>query len=121
MVMHPKHRALTEFDRQIIGGPKRISIPLENRTALRDFADALRGLATTLEIQSRLDTPEYYALITCKIEIDHTNALIREACNRHGIKLRLGRPRLSERKGNDGETSETRPPEKTLHLVKDRS
>lgn len=121
MVMDRKARELTAFDREMIGGPKRISIPLEDRTALRDFADALRGLATTMDIQSRLDSPEYEALMRVKIEIAHTNALIKEACNRHGINLRLGRPTDRERQGNGPETSETRPVEKTLHLVKDGS
>jgi len=42
--MSKKDKELTDWHRQLLGGPKRISIPLENQTALRGFADALRGL-----------------------------------------------------------------------------
>lgn len=106
MVMDGKDRELTDWHRQLLGGPKRISIPLENQTALRDFADALRGLANAMDVHSRLNNmTEFDALMVIKLELARTNENIRLACNRHGIKLRRGRPTDKERLGKIPETN----------------
>lgn len=89
---------LTQLDRDLIGGAKRITIPLHNKILLRDVADALRGLATTMDLNSRMvETSERDALLRVKHEIDHTNRLIKDACRRHDVELRDGRPPDSKR------------------------
>lgn len=107
MVMDGRGR-LTELDRTIIGKSKRVIVPLHNKMLLRDVADALRGLAQVMDIHSRLDTmSERDALLRVKVEIDHTNQIIRSACKRYDVKLRDGRPTDKERLGNIAPSGES--------------
>ena len=116
-----KKEGLSDVDRAIIGGAKRISIPLHNKMLLRDVADAFRGLAQTMDFQSRLDTvSEKDALLRVSHEINHTNRLIKAACKRYDVELREGRPPDSKRlgqKSDSARTSETVLSPKPLHIV----
>ena len=52
------HPMLTDFDKEIIGGNKRITIPMGDRFVLRRVADALHGLANKLDYRSRMEPTE---------------------------------------------------------------
>lgn len=111
MVMDGKDQ-LTELDKMIIGKSKRVIVPLHNKLLLRDVADALRGLAQVMDIHSRLDnTSERDALLRAKVEIDHTNQVIKAACKQHNVKLREGRPTDKERLGNTARSDESNGPD----------
>lgn len=94
---------LDAFDRQAIGRSKRISIPLAvlesgNKLIMREAAEALRALATAMEIQARLENKtEKEALAYIAVEIDHANRKIKAACRRYDVELLEGRPPDSKR------------------------
>lgn len=125
MTRPPMPEPLSETDRIIIGNHVRIKIPLENKMLLRDVADALRGLAQVMDIQSRLtETSEREALIRIRHEVRHSNCLIRDACKRYDVELRDGRPTDAARAEKAGltqdsvETWETVSAATPLHLAK---
>ena len=125
----PQQEKLSAFDRQVIGQSKRISIPLAvlesgNLLIMRDAAEALRCLATAMEIQSRLENKsEKEALSYVAYEIMHTNRKIKAACRRYDVELLEGRPPDSRRKAKEGEkerTSETVLQKRPLHVVSEK-
>ena len=87
---------LSDMDRDIIGGNKRITIPMGDRLVLRQVADLLRGLANTMDHWSRLpvteDMTERLMMMSVSSDIDRTNLLIRETARQAGIEIREGRP-----------------------------
>lgn len=126
----PPTEKLTALDRSVIGPSKRISIPLAvaesgNLVIMREAAEALRCLATAMEIQSRLENKsEKEALSYVAYEIQHANRKIKAACRRYDVELLEGRPPDSKRlaqKVNIGGTQETVPDERIPHLVLKKS
>ena len=87
---------LTEFDKDIIGGNKRITIPMHDKFVMRQVADTLRGLANTMDHWSRMpeteDMTERYIMMVIAAEIDRSNTLIRYAASQAGIEINEGRP-----------------------------
>ena len=87
---------LTEMDRDIVGGHKRITIPMHDRFILRSVADALRGLCNTLDLYSRMpvsdEMPERLMMMAVGFEIDRINRLIRSTAEQAGIEIKEGRP-----------------------------
>lgn len=119
---------LSEYDRTIVGGNKRIVIPMADRFIWRNVADALRALATMLDVYSRMaphaDIPERLMYHAISAEIDKTNSLIREAARQGGVEMpREGRkPNSSREQGlNDAETVLAEISEKLQHIDKTRS
>ena len=126
----PPIEKLTALDRNVIGPSKRISIPLAvlesgNLLVMREAADALRCLATAMEIQSRLENKsEKEALTYVAYEIQHANKKIKAACRRYDAELLEGRPPNSKRQGqsvNIERTQETVSDERVPHLVLKKS
>lgn len=92
---------LSEYDRKIIGGTKRVSIPMENRALMRDTLDSLRRL--TNDIQHALDMPGLNNrgfLQLCRGAVTTCNDTIRRKAEAHGVRIREGRPPDSERLGS---------------------
>ena len=91
---------LTDFDKDIIGGNKRITIPMGDRFVLRQVADLLRSLANTMDHWSRLpvteDMTERLMMMSVSSDIDRVNRLIRHVAEEAGIKIKEGRPPNSE-------------------------
>ena len=87
---------LTDFDKIIIGGNKRITIPMHDRFILRDVADALHGLANKLDYRSRMEPTKEWSerliMMTVGFEIDHVNSLIRLVAQQAGVEIKEGRP-----------------------------
>lgn len=95
----PEPTPLTDFDKMIIGRPKRINIPLEDKFVLREIADLLRGLATIMAFESRRpDTAQRESLSRIRWEIRKTNTKIREAALQAGIYWQEGAPTKAGRK-----------------------
>lgn len=94
-------QALSDFDLGILPHSKRITIPLGDRFILRNFAESLRGLATTMDHYSRLsptqDLSEQLMMLQVVLEIDRVNSMIKAAARQAGIEVREGRPKNSER------------------------
>ena len=109
----PPKEKLTSMDMKVIGPSKRISIPLAvlesgNLLIMRDAAEALRCLATAMEIQSRLENKsEKEALSYVAYEIQHANRKIKAACKRYDAELLEGRPPDSKRLAQKGNTTGT--------------
>ena len=103
MLKPPMPEPLSERDRAMLGNHCRIKVPLASKLLLRDVADALRGLAQIMDLQSRLnETTEREALVRIQYEVRHTNCLINEACKRYDIELRDGRPADAVRAKREG-------------------
>ncbi len=101
----PEPPPLTDFDKMIIGRPKRISIPLEDKFVLRKIADLLRGLAIVMDFESRRpDTAQRESLSRIRWEIGKTNTKIREAALQAGIYWQEGASTKAERKRREGQT-----------------
>ena len=99
-------KALTEFDRRILGDRRecRINIPVVSRYDLRVVADALRGLATVMDFESRRqDIGERSSLFRIQEEVRLANLKIRDHFAAIYEQLRIeppkrgGRPRDDER------------------------
>lgn len=109
----PPKEKLTSMDMKVIGPSKRISIPLAvlesgNLYIMREAAEALRCLATSMEIQSRLENKsEKEALSYVAYEIQHANRKIKAACKRYDAELLEGRPPDSKRLGKKVNTTGT--------------
>ena len=84
-----------EHDLILGGRNKRITIPMQDRFIWRQVADALRGLATTLDHYSRLpetpDLPEVMMHRWVGTQIDRTNLIIKAAAEQAGIEIQEGR------------------------------
>lgn len=126
----PPKEKLTSLDIKVIGPSKRISIPLAvlesgNLLVMRDVAEALRCLATAMEIQSRLENKsEKEALSYVAYEIQHANRKIKAACKRYDAELLEGRPPNSKRLSKDNKTTRTSESVlslKPLHVVSEKS
>ncbi len=101
----PEPTPLTDFDKMIIGRPKRISIPLEDKFVLRKIADLLRGLAIVMDFESRRpDTVQRESLSRIRWEIGKTNTKIREAALQASIYWNEGAPTKAGRKQREGQT-----------------
>lgn len=104
-------QALSDFDRQIIGASKRITIPLGDRFILRNFADLFRGLATTMDHYSRLsptpDLSERLMMLQVTLEIDRVNRMIKQIAKQAGVEVKEGRPRLPKTEEHSTDKSET--------------
>lgn len=79
------HR-LIEADRNRGGSQIAVDIPLENKVLLHDVAEALRGLAQVMDLQSGLKgVSEVDTLVRVKFEVRHTNNIIQAACRRYHV------------------------------------
>lgn len=88
---------LNEYERNIVGDNKRVTIPMGDAFTLRHVADHLRGLATALDHWSRMTgTPEFseqHVMMLVAGEIDKTNRAIRKSAEQAGIEVAVGRPK----------------------------
>lgn len=63
----PAPPGLSEIDRSIVGGPCRITVPLEDAVSMRRVGDTLSGLAEQLQALSRrTDLTERQVLMLCR-------------------------------------------------------
>lgn len=117
----PPDDEITEFDRNIIGHAKRLTIPLiDDRAANRAFADLLRGLAQIIDFEACREGPVRERLFRVGHEINSTNSKIRSVAREAGIMVREGRPKAAEsgaQSQNRGGTAVTVSPFKPPHLV----
>lgn len=97
-------QTLSEFDRIVMGDRRecRVNIPIVNRYELRIVADMLRGLATTIDFESRrTDIPERHSLSLVQAECNRVNRIIRDHFRPVYEKLRIEPPKLGGRPRND--------------------
>ena len=82
------NRSSSEADRHRVGSQIGVDIPLENKALLHDVAEALRGLAQVMDLQSgSKGVSELDALVRVKFEVRHTNNIIRAACKRYHVLI----------------------------------
>ena len=89
----PEDRDLTDLDRQIIGPPRIITIPLEDRILLWEIGDMLAGLGRDMMFNGKRDgiTTREAAFIV-RNRIDEVNRRIRNRAEEFGIRMpRRGR------------------------------
>jgi len=114
---------LDEYDIQMVRKSRRITIPMQDKYVWRSVADALRGLATTLDHYSRLpateDLTERTMAMNVVYEIARANSIIRDAALQRGIEIKEGRPttrKPGEHNGHEHETVETLSDRRTPHI-----
>jgi hypothetical protein len=103
---------LTELDRQIIGGHKRVSIPMAiPRQAFAEIGEAIAEYATQMRMQARMENAtDRDVNLRMGHETAHLNNNIRQICNRWGITLRDGgasHVRFLEKQGQNKNTTAT--------------
>lgn len=94
---------LSEIDRRIIGGNRRVSIPMETRQIMSETLDVMRGLCN--DIEHALQTPGLDTrglLWQCGGAIDAYQRKLAGICAAHGVKIREGRPTNAERFRDQG-------------------
>ena len=69
---------LVEWQRAVIGSSARIHLPLRDVVQLRDYARALRVLASKLEVLSQSKDQDWHVLYDARNAIKLTDRLIRE-------------------------------------------
>ena len=97
-------KPMSQFDRTVLGNRRecRINIPVVSRYDLRVVADAIRGLATILDFESRRqDVPERSSLYRVQEECRLVNWRIQEHFAPIYAQLRIEPPHRGGRRKTD--------------------
>ena len=95
--------ALDDLDRRMVGGNKRITIPMESRELLGESVDLLKGLATRFNyLLTQPGLSERTVLMSARSEIAAYQARLQAVCAARGVRIREGRPSNAERLRNTG-------------------
>lgn len=104
----PDESELTDLDRKLIGPPRIITIPMEDRHLLREVGEMLAGLGRDMMFNATreaITTREVAAIV--RNRINEVNQRIRNAATERGINMpRRGR-RPSESREHEGNGSGT--------------
>lgn len=104
----PKQEPLSEVDRAIIGPPRIITIPLENRQMLTKIGDMLKGLGNDMMFQAGMEnTSTRDCALYLQYRIDMINREIRKMAEMNDVRMpRRGRKK-AETQEQDGDKNET--------------
>ncbi len=89
---------LTELDRRMIGGNKRITIPLDSYELLSESLDLLKDLCDGInDALTKQGMTDRSRLMLARSEVSAYQDRLQGVCAAHGVRIREGRPKNSER------------------------
>jgi hypothetical protein len=95
--------ALDDLDRKMVGGNKRVTIPMESRELLSEALDMLKGMCTNINLALRREgLSERQVLMMASAEARAYQDRLQAVCAAHGVRIREGRPSNAERLRDTG-------------------